>query len=177
MYRWTDDAGRAHYSDRVPPEAAHGRYTLVDSSGRTRQVFDREKTPEEAAAAERSAKQAAQQADRDRALLQIYPHADDLELARANQLQALDQRSAAAHKALTENQATLNELHSREAAAQAEGADASAKLQLQIHSFETSARQTREALDKIEIQRRDTLAQFDADALRYRELTRTAATR
>ncbi|MDB5987991.1 MAG: hypothetical protein JWR16_3044 [Nevskia sp.] len=171
LYRWVDTQGHVHFSDRVPPEAVHQQYSEVDGKGRTRKLIEREKTPEEAAAAARSAKLAEQQASYDRYLLQTYARADDLELARAAQLQSLEQRSAAARKALADNQATLSDLRSRSVSAAAEGPAASAALQRQIKSFETSGAQTTDLLRKLDSERGTSAARFDADVQRYQLLT------
>jgi hypothetical protein len=172
LYRWVDAQGHVHFSDRVPPEAVHQQYSEVDGNGRTRKLVEREKTPEEAAAAARSAKLVEQQASHDRYLLQTYAGIDDLQLAHTAQLQSLEQRSMAARKALADDQATLADLRSRDASAQVEGPEASAKLQQQIGSFERSAQQTVDTLRKLDRERDATAARFDADTQRYQLLTR-----
>ena len=55
MFKWVDDEGKIHYSDRVPPQHSKRERREYDVSGRTVRVYERAKTPEEKAEAARLA--------------------------------------------------------------------------------------------------------------------------
>ncbi len=174
LYRWVDAQGHVHYGDRIPPEAVHQEYAEVDGTGRTRKEVEREKSAQELESAQRNEQAAQQKAAYDRYLIETYPTLNDLKASFETQLQSLDQRSANAKRSLSENQATLTDLNSRRASAEAEGSDAVAKLQQQIDSFEASRAQTTDVLNKIEIERKASITRFDSDVQRYRVLTGAA---
>lgn len=121
LYRWVDERGEVHFSDRIPAEYADQRKQLVNEHGVPLADIAGKKTEEELAA-ERAAAQLAVQKElqdrADRALLNVYQTVDEImmhrdrrvelfkaqarvtELYLRNQRRALDQmkREAATYK-------------------------------------------------------------------------------
>ncbi len=96
LYKWIDSSGEVHYTDTVPPQAAPKGRTILNGEGITVDRVDAAKTPEELAEQARIAKlraarqrKAAQQATRDRLLLNTYASEHDIINARNSQLSAI----------------------------------------------------------------------------------------
>ena len=170
LYKWTDDKGVVHYSDRVPPEAAPREHDQLDPRGSVRRVIPREKTAEETAEEERKVKQRQQQAALDRSLLQSYQGLTDLQNARDERLRLLDERLQQSQKVCDDSAATLADLRAREEAMQDEDPDARSNLGKQIQTYETSHRQAIEATAKLKAERESIASQYAHDIARYQEL-------
>ncbi|WP_347257958.1 DUF4124 domain-containing protein [Methylocaldum sp.] len=96
-YRWVDEKGAVHYSDRVPPEEAKHRRSKLDAQGHEVEVLEGAKSPEQIEG-ENQLKQLrldqerilAGQRDRDLALLRTYRSEEEINLALQGKLNMLD---------------------------------------------------------------------------------------
>lgn len=98
-YRWVDEKGMVHYSDRVPPEEAKRRRSKLDSEGREVEVIEGAKSPEQIESENRlkqlrrdQERILAEQRDRDMALLKTYRSEEEIDLAlqgKVNMLESL----------------------------------------------------------------------------------------
>ena len=102
-YKWVDDQGVVHYSDKVPPEAVSNGATVLDKQGRPTKKIEPAPTPEQvkakAAAEEQQralAKSLEDQARKDRALMQSYTTEDEIDVARNRALSTIDTQVKAA---------------------------------------------------------------------------------
>src|SRR3569623_873278 len=84
-YRWMEDQGRVHYSDRMPPESADRAYTVINPHGITVKSIDKTKTPEQLAEEreiqrqrEEDQRQERERRLQDRNLMDTYSTVDDL---------------------------------------------------------------------------------------------------
>jgi len=86
-YKWVDDKGIVHYSDKMPADAVNRGHVELDKQGVHLKKTDAALTPEElrVRAAEREVL-----ARRDRALLASYTREEDLDLARQRALTTID---------------------------------------------------------------------------------------
>jgi chromosome segregation ATPase len=96
-YKWVDDQGVVHYSDKVPPEAVSKGATVLDKQGRPVKKIEPALTPEQV-----KAKQAAEEDQRvraraqeeqrrkDRALMQSYTSEAEIDVAKSRALGTLD---------------------------------------------------------------------------------------
>lgn len=173
---WTDDSGAEVCSDWVPPRYSKGERRVVDPHGRTLKTLPREATAEEIterrrrAQAEAEAQSAASaKAASDRVLLESYRDVPGLLRARDERLAALDARAGTTEKAMVEGNAVLAELRSRTIAPD-DAADAGAKLQQQIRSFETAHVKNAEALAALAGEREKVCASFTRDLVRMQEI-------
>jgi len=118
-YKWVDEKGIVHYSDKMPPDAVNRAHVELDRQGRQVTKIDRAATPEEirarAAEADRQRQEAKEQevvARRDRALLASYTREEDLDLARSRALTTIDGQMQSARvyqSALAKRQQELND--------------------------------------------------------------------
>ena len=102
-YKWVDDQGVVHYSDKVPPEAVSNGATVLDKQGRPTKKIEPAPTPEQvkakAAAEEQQralAKSLEDQARKDRALMQSYTTEEEIDVARNRALSTIDTQVKAA---------------------------------------------------------------------------------
>jgi uncharacterized protein YifN (PemK superfamily) len=177
MYKWVDDNGTTHYGETVPPEYADKDRVELNQSGR---VIKNEEviTPErrrnmeqELAKKHDEEKAALEQQRRDKTLINTYSSVKEIDLARSRSLQQIDARINAigsSIKAATENLTGLqNE------------ADSYAKRNKQIpDSLKDDLKEAKTRLDKLtkdlempEAEKASIEARYDADKVRYIELT------
>lgn len=89
LYKWVDEQGRVHYSERMPPEAVNRASTELDKRGR---ILRRNEAPgaevpasqgaEELARKRAEEKRQLEQARRDRAIMATYTSEVEIDLAR-----------------------------------------------------------------------------------------------
>ena len=96
-YKWTDEQGNVHYSDKAPPEMPTKGATVLDKQGRSVKRIDPPPTPEEtkAKADEDESKRIQarardEQARKDKALMQSYTSETEIDLARNRALSTID---------------------------------------------------------------------------------------
>jgi len=97
MYKWVDDQGVVHYTDRIPPESVSKGATVLDKQGRSVKTIEPAPTAEQRKAieveAERQrdiAKANAEQARRDRALTQSFSSEAEIDVARARAVSTME---------------------------------------------------------------------------------------
>ena len=117
LYKWVDEKGNVHYSDRVPPEAAKLAREEKNQDGVTVKEVARAKTQEELAAEaaqrvkdEEARKIAEAQAQADRALTLSYTSEDDLVRAREQELGVIEANMATAKLTIASQEKNLSEL-------------------------------------------------------------------
>ena len=117
LYKWVDEKGNVHYSDRVPPEAAKLAREEKNQDGVTVKEVARAKTEEELAAEaaqrvkdEEARKIAEAQAQADRALMLSYTTEDDLRRAREQELGVIEANMATAKLTIASQEKNLSDL-------------------------------------------------------------------
>jgi hypothetical protein len=95
-YKWTDEDGKVHYSDKAPPEAPKGA-TVLDKQARAIKKIEAPLTPEQVKAkADEEERQKAlakardDQARKDRALMASYTRENEIDLARNRAVSTLE---------------------------------------------------------------------------------------
>jgi hypothetical protein len=165
LYRWIDEQGQVHYTDRPPPDRERQR---VGPGGPTAKPSGGASDPQQARAdgqAKAEAQRlAAEQAARDRLLLESYGDERELIRARDNRLAALTGTIERARERVEALSARLEALLAqREAGAPSEALASVQDLERQLAA-------NRSFLEARERERAETAARFDADLLRMREL-------
>jgi hypothetical protein len=96
-YKWTDENGVVHYTDKVPPEQVDKAHIELNKQGVPVKKVDPTPTPEQRKAKEQEearlrelARQQEDVARKNRALLQSYTSEAEIELARKRALSTLD---------------------------------------------------------------------------------------
>lgn len=174
---WTDEKGNRSCGDHVPPQYAKQQRDIYNSQGVVIGTQSREKTAAEiaedqrkAAEAEAAQKKIEEQAAYDRFLLDTYASSKELESTRDLRIQMIDGRAALAQKAVADNQKTLEDLHSRVAAAKAAGKAPDKKLLKDVKKYEDSMTDSSEAVKQLQKERETTQTKFAQDIERYKQL-------
>jgi hypothetical protein len=96
-YKWTDEQGVVHYSDKAPPETPAKGATMLDKQGRQVKKIDPPLTAEQTKAkADEDERQRAlakakdDQARKDRALMQSYTSESEIDIARNRAISTLE---------------------------------------------------------------------------------------
>jgi hypothetical protein len=115
-YKWTDEDGKVHYSDKAPPEAPKGA-TVLDKQARPVKKIEAPLTPEQLKAKadedERQktiARERDEQARKDRALMASYTSENEIDLARNRAVSTLESQIKSAQtfiETLTKQQKTI----------------------------------------------------------------------
>jgi len=121
-YKWVDDQGVVHYSDKVPPEAVSKGATVLDKQGRPVKNIEPALTPEQV-----KAKQAAEDEQRararvqeeqlrkDRALMQSYTTESEIDVAKNRALGTINAQIKSAQTYTADLTRRLQELKTRKA--------------------------------------------------------------
>jgi len=103
-YKWTDENGKVHYSDKAPADAPAGA-TVLDKQARPLKKIEAPPSPEELKAkAEKEqqtrteAREREEQARKDHALLQSYTSENEIDLAKSRAVSTLQAQIASAQK-------------------------------------------------------------------------------
>jgi hypothetical protein len=181
LYKWTDENGVVHYSDKLPPDNSKQKHEELNQRGITTREVERAKTEqeilEEKAAEEaekeekrRIAEQQARERMRDKILLDTFTTERDLLLTRDDRLNAVDSLINLTEANNQRLQTQRDELETRINAiknANREVPENTLKQQENLNEqyqsnlgFIATKQQEREAITR----------QFEADLQRYREL-------
>ena len=179
-YKWVDEKGVIHYSDKIPPDAVDKASVELNTQGVSIKRTDKALSAEQRRALEQDAERQRQSeraqeeiARRDRALVASYTNEAEIDLARNRSLQTIN-------SAVQSSQAYSEQLNKRKAdveikKAEAKGKPGVAVLDRELESIEAElARQS----DLIAQKMRETTAvtaKYDADKLRWRELVAAKA--
>lgn len=181
LYKWTDEEGNVHYSDKLPPEVVEKEHQELNSRGLTTKSVNREKTEaermeEEAAkvAAETERKQKFEQEARVRArdelLLNTFTTERDLLLARDDRLAAVDSiiSLTTSNNSNIEQQAadTVKRIENLNKA----GKEIPENLTKQLANLEGQLAKNRSFIEIKREERKKLEQQFENDLQRYREL-------
>jgi hypothetical protein len=178
-YKWVDEKGIVHYSDKMPPDAVNRAHVELDRQGRQVTKIDRAATPEEirarAAEADRQRQEAKEQevvARRDRALLASYTREEDLDLARTRALTTIDGQMQSARvyqAALTKRQQELNDQK------QSYGSKAAPPaVERELESVESELAKTNALIEAKKQESLGVAAKYDTDKQRWRTLKANA---
>jgi hypothetical protein len=174
-YKWVDDQGNVHYSDKMPPEAVNKGSIELNKQGVPIKKNDPALTPEQRRAREveeERTRQAAKIRDeiqrRDRALLQTFTTEGEIDLSKKRALRTIDGQIQSAEAYIV----TLNKRKQEIA-----GRIAALGSGLPPQSLEREMANVNEELEKqadlIAAKRKETIvvtARYDADKQRWREL-------
>jgi DNA repair exonuclease SbcCD ATPase subunit len=175
MYKWTDDQGVVHYTDRIPPESVSKGATVLDKQGRSVKTIDPAPTAEQRKAIEAEAerqrdvaKANAEQARRDRALTQSFSSEAEIDVARARAVSTMEGQLTTIGAYIADMTRRKQELEKRKAGYGAKPVPASLDTELSSVTEEL-ARQ-----NALLAQKKEALAavgkKYDADKKRWQEI-------
>jgi Domain of unknown function (DUF4124) len=178
-YKWVDDQGIVHYSDKIPPEAVNKGSVELNKQGIPVHRIDPALTPEQRRAREVEDERARQAAKiredmlrKDRALLQSYTTEGEIDLAKKRALGTLDTQVQSAQAFIVTLGKRKQEITSRIAGLGDKPVPAAMETELNNVNDELVKQE-----DLIASKRKDgatIAARYDADKKRWQEL-RTAA--
>ncbi len=178
LYKWVDEKGNVHYSDKVPPEAAKLARQEMSQAGVTVKQVERAKTQEELAAEaaqkikdEEDRKLAEAQAQADRALMLSYNTEADLLRMRDQEIGVIESNMVTAKLTMASQEKNLSELLAHAAdfertkkAVPKNVADSIASVRAQIDSQQKSLAEREASKETV---RKD----YEVKLARWRELS------
>jgi PAS domain-containing protein len=177
LLKWTDENGRIHYGDRIPPKYAKQGRKILNEQGIEVKTIDAAKTPEQLAEEKRLAEQreeqqriAAKQASHDRMLLATFSTEDDIVMTRDGKIAAIDAVLRVTRGRIERTEQALETLTHRAAELERSGKPVPDSLHEEIRGARA---QIQLSLDYIEGKRREQEAireAFESDIRRFREL-------
>lgn len=179
-YKWVDEKGVVHYTDKMPPEALDKANVELNKQGIPVNKTDKALTPEQRRALEQDAerqKQTARQqeeiARRDRALLSSYTSEAEIDLARNRSLQTIS-------NVVQSTLAYSDQLNKRRAEAEAkkvefQGKPIVASLDREVESIDAELGRQADLIVQKKRETESVIAKYDADKLRWRELVSAKA--
>ena len=181
MYKWVDEKGVVHYTDKMPPEAVDKANVELTKEGIPIKRTDKALTPEQRRANEQEAERAkevarAQEeiARRDRALVASYTSEAEIDLARNRSLQTIN-------NVILSSQAFSEQLNKRktdveEKKVASAGKPSVAVLDRELESIDTELARQNELIAQKKKELLAITAKYDADKQRWRELVAAKAT-
>ena len=171
LYKWVDDKGETHYGEVVPPEYADKDKVQFNDKGRevkkkepAKEADSGKSTPEE--------KQAAiDQRRKDNALTSTYSNEKEIDLARDRNLQQVEARINSVQLMLKSAQESLDHYRKEVDGLKRGGKEIPDSLQSDITSAENKVVKLKQDLTQAQEKAASVRAHFEADKVRYRELT------
>jgi len=178
LYKWVDEKGNVHYSDRVPPEAAKLAREEKNQDGVTVKEVARAKTQEELAAEaaqrvkdEEARKIAEAQAQADRALTLSYTSEDDLVRAREQELGVIETNMATAKLTIASQEKNLSELLAHAADFERNKKPVPQAVTDSIAHVRAQIEAQQKTLKEREASKQSVRDEYEAKLLRWRELS------
>jgi hypothetical protein len=175
-YKWVDDKGVVHYTDKMPPDAVNKGSVELNKQGVPVKRIDPDVTPEQRRAREAEEERQRQQARaneetgrRDRALLASYTTESEIDLARNRTLATID---AVVQSALAYNE-QLSRRRTDLLAKKAAYGDKPVppSLQSELDGVNAEIARQAELITRKKSESVSATARYDADKQRWRELT------
>ena len=174
-YKWVDEKGVTHYTDKIPPEAVGKGSTMLDKQARPVKKIDPALTPEQIRARESeeeqkraNAKLNEETARRDRALISSYTTEAEIDLARARQLTTIDGQIDSAQAYAASLRKRKDELDKRKAGSADKQVPVA--LERELEGTETELAKQLRLIEQKQVERTGVIAKYDADKVRWREL-------
>lgn len=177
LYRWVDDEGNIHYTDRMPADATDEEHRVMDDRGtvveeRESSEVEREKRLEyEAREAEklRKAREREERRRRDRIIMQTFTTARDIELTRKDRVEAVEVQINIVEHAIKRLRTERRRVE-RRLGTLPEDSPAAAQGEERLAEIDTQLEQRRTTKLRLETQREEIKERFDGYLRRFREL-------
>ncbi|MEN8179076.1 MAG: DUF4124 domain-containing protein [Pseudomonadota bacterium] len=177
LYKWVDDEGRIHYSDRLPPADSTRPHSQLDERGITVDSVGAAKTAEQIrqeAEVERLRQERQRLIDEqrmaDRVLLRTFRTEDDIIMTRNGQLQAVDSYIKITQSNIKRLKLRLEQMQRDAAARELSGKRISKKFQADIEAKNLALKEAYESIVNREHDKDRIRKSFAQDLNRFREL-------
>ncbi|MFO7188745.1 MAG: DUF4124 domain-containing protein [Pseudomonadota bacterium] len=182
LYRWVDDKGVVHYSDRLPSEATGKAHVQLNRQGVVTKRTAGALSPEELAAREaqererqEAEKRAREEARKNEALLKTYASAEDIDYARERALAQSREALQNMQHQLAQAEARRDELAQQAKQYEAQGKPLPARLQREVEANEAELATYRSLFEAKQREAAAITQRYDEDKRRYLQLTRGAS--
>jgi uncharacterized protein DUF4124 len=174
-YKWVDDKGIVHYTDKMPADQVNKAATVLDPQARPIKKIDAPPTPAQRAAKEaeerriETAAKGREEADRhDRALMQSFTSVDEIALSKSRAIGTIDNQLQSSH-------AYIAQLEKRRADVEAKRASYGTKpvpetLDRELASIDTEVQKQKDLVEARKLEKTQTAARYDAFTARWREI-------
>jgi len=176
--KWVDEHGVTHYGDTIPPEYVKQGSTEFSSKGVVVKKTERAVTAEERKAQEEelanqqiARHKEMEQQRRDKALLNTYTNEKEIDLTRDRNLQQAEVQSKSAELRIKQVEERLAKYRNQAAGLARSNKPVPADLQQDITSAESEIQHLKDTVQQKNKDMDAVRAKFEADKLRYRELT------
>ncbi|USF87240.1 DUF4124 domain-containing protein [Candidatus Endoriftia persephone] len=182
LYKWTDEEGRIHYADSIPPEYVKQEHSKLDERGIVVDRIDAAKTKQQLQleAIQRRLQQEQQalidqQKAADRVLLRTFRSEDDIIMARDGQLRAVDLTILMTQTNIKRIKNSLLEMQQNAAALELSGETPSPDYLAQIDRKRQALKAAYQSIVKREQDKNRIRTAFARDQARFRELKHLSA--
>jgi hypothetical protein len=174
-YKWVDEKGVVHYTDKMPPEQVNKAATVLDKQARPIKQIEPPPTP-----AQRAARDAEEQrtlalakereaADRkDRALMQSFTSPEEIELSKSRAVATIDGQLQSAHAYIAQLGKRREEVEARRVSYGSKPVPES--LEREIASIDVEVQKQNDLVIAHQQERAQTIARYDAFGVRWRAL-------
>jgi hypothetical protein len=174
--KWVDKDGVTHYGDIVPPEYSEQARQELNKQGVPVREFPRQLTQAEAEAARKAADEEKRRRQHDADLLRNYTNVGDIEQVRDERIAQIDSQMELARGVIATTSQRLTGLQNRLGAFRPYSAAANARrvpdtVAEEVVRALSERRSMFTQLQQREKERGEQLASFEADIVRYKELT------
>jgi hypothetical protein len=182
LYKWVDDQGNVHFSDKVPPEDAHRERSQLNERGIEVDRIDRAKTKEEVAREQEMERLRAEQQRiieeqqaADLVLLRTFRSEDDIIMSRDGKLAAVDVLIQVEQSTLKRLKQDLAEMQSSAAAQERQQGSVAKRLQQDIERTRQQIEASYSSILSKERDKQRIREKSDGDLERFRTLKKLTA--
>jgi uncharacterized protein DUF4124 len=176
LYKWTDERGIVHYSDKMPPEAVNRASFELSREGLTIRKTEQARPAVQRIPKTETEEQKMRQAERDRqlamrrdrALLESYTTEAEIDLAKSRALATIDGQVQSAEAFIAQMQKRRDELEAKKSTYAPRPVPGEIKREIETLDAEIGRQQEFVAARKKESA--NVGARYDADKARFREL-------
>ncbi|MEJ2455525.1 MAG: DUF4124 domain-containing protein [Candidatus Thiodiazotropha sp.] len=183
LYKWVDEEGHTHYSDKLPPTEVKRARSQLDEHGVTVDRVDAAKTPEQLrqeAEEQRLRREqerlAEKQRQEDRVLLRTFRSEDDIVMARDGQIQAVDTYIRVTESNIKRLKHTLTEMQKNAAELELSGQAISPRYRKDIEDKRQALKDSYQSIVQHEEEKNRIRQSFAKDLNRFRELKQLVQT-
>ena len=177
LYKWTDENGKVHYSDKVPPQHSKHKRDELNEQGITVKKIAAPKTAEQLKKEEQQAKIRAEQkrkeqkqANYDQMLLNSYLSEDGLINARDANITAVENVIQASNDTLKNQEQRLMDLRKSAADYERSGKPVPEGILKQIKNTQEQIQRTHDYIATKQGEQETTRKKYEKDIQRYQEL-------
>lgn len=181
LYKWVDEDGIVHYSDRMPPDQSKMEHEELDDRGLSRREVERAETEEERMAKQMEqalaeqqrkikAEKQARQRMRDQNLLRTFTTERDLLITRDDRLNMIDSTIAITVSNNNHIVSDIEDIKKRISGIENSGREVPENLTEQLSELNESYEKNKEYIEMKQQERKEVSDAFESDLERFREL-------